>query len=305
MFWKNRFKWMGIPQWVLAIGCLTLACKGRASSSSAPPSPIPKGYLGVEVERLTEDDKKDLRAPFGVLVVHVVGKSPADIAGIEVDDVIQSFGNRTIRRPEDLSRHVRAAEPGKRVKIALIRDAKPMDVSAEIGRIQPADPQRRERPGVSVVTRPRGFRLGLRLAEINADLADYFRVEENEGALVLNVEEDSPAERAGLRAGDVIVELGEEKVEAPEDVQDLLQDYGEGDSVPIVLIRKGIRQTVSVSFEEGDEPVYSHGEDIRIDIDEDFKENLKQDLERLKEELNDHLEKLQDIEVTVEGDVTI
>jgi len=271
------------------------------------------GYLGVSVEKLSIDDKKELKADFGVLVGDVSEDSPAEKAGIREDDVIQYFNGDKIRRTQDLIRRVRETKPGAKVKIGLIRESKSLEVEAEIGRLHRSE----------IITRgPEGRRfrysggrsLGVRLHELNPDLSEYFKVKEDEGALVTEVEEDGPAEKAGIKAGDVIVKIDGDPVTGPEDIAEILSGLDEGDEVEIMLIRKGIRQTVKAEVEERnfqfqfnmpemnirvpdididvpDVPQF----DIQVDLDEHFMDGFKHDMEELKVELKRELKGLEEL----------
>jgi membrane-associated protease RseP (regulator of RpoE activity) len=86
--------------------------------------------------------------------------------------------------------------------------------------------------------------------DINADLAEYFKVKEHEGVLVAEVVENGPAEKAGIKAGDVIVQLDNEKITEPDDIQSILSDKEDGDKVEIAFVRKGERKTVTAELEE-------------------------------------------------------
>jgi S1-C subfamily serine protease len=282
-----------------------------ASAASRRP-----GYLGVSIEKLTNDDKKELKADFGALVIGVSEDGPAEKAGIREDDVIQSFGQSEIRRPQDLTRKVRETRPGTKVAIGLVRDAKPMEVEAEITRLR--TPQMRiggsEDRGFRI-SGSGGARLGLKLQALNQDLAQYFKVREDEGALVTEVEEGGPAEDAGVKAGDVIVKIDGDEVTEPGDVADILSDRDEGDTVEITLIRKGVRQTVNVEVEEKnfrfqfnmpemninipdidiDVPDVPKM-DIQVNLDEKCMDELKRDMEQLKIELKNDLKDLDEFE---------
>jgi C-terminal processing protease CtpA/Prc len=281
------------------------------------------GYLGVSIEKLSSDDKKELKADYGALVTGVSEDGPAEKAGLREDDVIQSFDQTKISRPQDLTRRVRETKPGTRVKIGLVRDAKPMEVEAEIARLRTPRMQigGAGNTGFRVSGRG-GARLGLRLQELNEDLAEYFKVREGEGALVTEVEEDGPAEEAGVKAGDVIVKIDGDEVTEPGDVADILSDRDEGDTVEITLIRKGVRQTVTVEVEEKnfnfrfnmpemninvpdidiDVPDVPKM-DIQVNLDDECMKELKHDMEQLKIELKNELkglDELNDLDLRIE-----
>lgn len=209
-----------------------------------------KAYLGVKVGKLSYEDKKELGASFGVLVLEVEEESPAEKAGIEEDDVIQYYEGEKIRRPEDLVRKVRETKPRTTVKLGLVRDGKPLELSVEIGRRRtPEWVLEKEWKWIFPWKSYSKWGWGLELYDLNDALAEYFHVKENEGVLVLNVEPKSPADRAGIRAGDVILQIEKEKVSEVSDVEEILQDL-EKKTVEITLLRKGIRHTVQLELSD-------------------------------------------------------
>jgi C-terminal processing protease CtpA/Prc len=96
-------------------------------------------------------------------------------------------------------------------------------------------------------------RLGLKLKDLDDDLASYFDVKAGEGVLVLEVVEDSPAEEAGVKSGDVVIMIGEEKVSDSEDLVENVYEYEVGDEVALVLVRKGKEKKMQIILEEGDD----------------------------------------------------
>jgi membrane-associated protease RseP (regulator of RpoE activity) len=92
-----------------------------------------------------------------------------------------------------------------------------------------------------------GF-LGVRTMSLGEQLAEYFGVSEDEGVLVTDVVENSPAEDAGLEAGDVILAVGDEDVSSPSDLRRAIRDHEPEDEVAISVIRKGSRMTLNVKL---------------------------------------------------------
>jgi len=92
--------------------------------------------------------------------------------------------------------------------------------------------------------------MGVRLSAMDDDLAGYFRAKADEGALILGVDQDSPAMKAGLKSGDVIVRIGKDKVYAPGDVVDLIQDCKPGDRIEVAALRKGVETVAAVELGE-------------------------------------------------------
>lgn len=225
-----------------------LACDNQEALAKSK-----RGYLGVTVEEMTPSMRAEMKLGkrSGLLVTGVIPGSPADEAGLEEDDVIVKFDGKAVEQVDDFVELVGNTAPKNTVRIDLVRDGSDQSLKAVIGR-------KRSRsfgyflgdnaPHVSVWSdRPR---LGVQLQELNEDLAAYFPGAEKGGALVLEVVKDSPAEDAGLKAGDVIVQIDDEAVADPEDVIDLLGDYDAGDKVQLAYLRKGSRQSAEVELAE-------------------------------------------------------
>lgn len=207
-----------------------------------------KGYLGVKIGKLSYEDKKALGVSFGVLVLDVEEESPAEKAGIEKDDVIQFYEGEKIKRPEDLIRRVRKTKPKTLAKLGLVRDGKPLELTVGVEkRRTPEWVLEKGREWIFPWEVRSKWQLGLKLYELNHELAEYFHVKENEGVLVLEVESKSPADRAGIHAGDVILQIEGEKVFEISDVEEILQDL-EKKIIEITLIRRGVRHTVQLEL---------------------------------------------------------
>jgi predicted metalloprotease with PDZ domain len=258
-----------------------------------------KGWLGVSVQELTpslRDAMKVGNRP-GLLITHVVENSPADDANLKEEDVILEFDRKAVEKADEFVRLVRNTPPDKKVKIKLIRAGETREVEVIIG-------ERKTRRSGYGYTFGRGDdrnfilfgrpRLGVQVQKLNKDLATYFKVAENSGVLVLEVHEETPAEKAGLKAGDVITKIGDEKVTGPDDLIEALQDYEESDVVTIEYVRQGKTAKVEVELEYGD----GHGfqiwgpgrHDIRI---RRFDREGWREAEIMIPELERHLETLQ------------
>lgn len=210
-----------------------------------------RGWLGVYIQELTPSLREALKLGDrkGLVITEVVEDSPADEAGLREEDVILEFDGKKVEKVREFTRLVRRTPPGTRVKLLIFRDGKEKEIEVEIGKS-------RKRDVDVLVLGDKGLRihfgyprLGVRVHDLNADLADYFHVKEYEGVLILDVQEDSPAEDADLKPGDVITKIDDEKINDVEDLKETLEDYDEGDVVTVEIVRKGKRQTVEVELE--------------------------------------------------------
>jgi membrane-associated protease RseP (regulator of RpoE activity) len=91
---------------------------------------------------------------------------------------------------------------------------------------------------------------GLTLVDLRRQLAEYFGLPDGHGVLVEEVEKNSPAAKAGFKAGDVIVSIGKESIRRKDDIRWALEDYTEKDKVEVGIIRKGNRQTFTLAMED-------------------------------------------------------
>jgi S1-C subfamily serine protease len=251
-----------------------------------------KGWLGVAV-----DDAKA-----GVRVKSVAEDSPAEEAGIKEDDVIIEFNNKAVSDPADLVAEVRKTTPGETVNVVVTREKQKKTLQVKIGRLDSFDHQLAFTiPDISVPHVQRDFRLssgfggneplGLRLMDLNAQLGEYFGAPAGRGVLVERVKGKSAAARAGLKAGDVILKIGQDEVEGTGDVLEAMEDYEKGDTITVQVLRKGASMTFAVMApgnENGGNLFYHYK--LRKPVEESHlqwfdQDKLRNDMQVLKQEL--------------------
>lgn len=229
---------------------------GEKYSYSVRSTKSASGWLGVSIQDMTRRLARsmDAKTEEGALVNEVVKNSPADSAGIEEEDIIVEFDGKVIYDARDLTREVQRAKPGTKAGIVVIRKGQKKTLTATIGK-----PSRRERPRALAFTVPPIPRIhvfstravyGLTLRDLNEQLGEYFGAPGGRGVLVEEVEKESPAEKAGFKAGDVIVTAGKQGVEDVRDLLDVLEDREEGEKVDVEVIRKGSRTSLALTIEE-------------------------------------------------------
>ncbi|MFQ5648655.1 MAG: PDZ domain-containing protein [bacterium] len=243
------------------------------------------GWIGVYVQDIDKELRSylNLKSSRGVLVNSVVADSPADDAGLQEEDVIIRFDGKPVRNTRRLTRAVRKAAPGEKVKMEILRDEKKKKLTIRIGeRPQNYTRERHRWPGAPIPPRSFSFHLsrpslGIHTADLNDDLAEYFDMDESEGVLILSVAEDSPAEDAGLKAGDVILKLADERIRDREDLLEALAELDEDEKVEIEIKRNGKNKKLSVEID--DEHSYH--------FDRENLKGLKDDLREWRHDLNE------------------
>lgn len=197
----------------------------------------------------------------GVRVEDVQSDSPAAKAGLRKDDVIVSFDGERVRSTRQLTRLIQETAPGKAVGITIVRGGQRQDL-----RITPADETFSRRFGdfdweslrnrlpfdlgfqgsmMQWLPEMTGRRLGVTVEEMRPQLAQYFGA--REGVLVTSVTDDSPAKRAGLRAGDVITSLNGEAIRSRGDLLRAVRDAN-GRDVAITIVRDRKETSVSIQL---------------------------------------------------------
>ncbi len=194
-----------------------------------------RGWLGVHVQNVTEEIAQSLglQEPAGALVAKVSPDSPAADSGIQPSDVILKFDGQPIENMRDLPRAVAATPIGKNVALELLRKGQTVDVNVTVGRL-PADEEAEdiiedeadaeEDDAESEALPSAGEELlGLSIAPLTDELREQYGIGKTIGGVIITeVKPDSLAAQKNVKAGDVIVEVTQEKVTQPQDVMDRL-----------------------------------------------------------------------------------
>ena len=199
-------------------------------------------------------------------ITRVEEGSPADKAGFKKGDVVLEYHDQRVEGTEQFVRMVRETPAGRQVKLLVSREGATQTITATIGsskdramHIAPkVDFDRlkkdlEELKEFRVPEMPHAFMswkstmLGIEAESIESQLAEYFGVKE--GVLVRSVLKDTPAEKAGLKAGDVIVKVDAEKVTTPREVSRAVRAAKAKKTFPISVFRQGKEMTLSVTMD--------------------------------------------------------
>jgi len=196
---------------------------------------VTRGWLGVVVKQVPSSvaGSPDLMESPGALVSEVLSDSPAERAGIRPGDVILQFGGRPVREVRDLPRMVAETPVGSEAEMGIQRDGKAMTVRIRLGEL------REER---LARLRPPEAPLGLVVQDLTPELAKDLGVPPGQGIAVAHVSPGSPADEAGMRPGDVILEVNRRVVKARDEFATVLrQQSGESSLLFLVRRREGTR----------------------------------------------------------------
>jgi serine protease Do len=187
---------------------------------------VTRGWLGIAIQDLTDDlaSSFGVREREGVLVADVMKGGPAEAAGLRPGDVIVQLGPTKIREVPDLQRRVANVAPGQTVALGVVRDRAPQRVEVRVGEMPAEDPTAAEADAG-----PEGF--GLQVEPLAPDMAERLGLSFSHGLLVTDVASGGPGDRAGLRRGDVILEVDRKPVYDAPALQKALGEVPAGRSV--------------------------------------------------------------------------
>jgi serine protease Do len=186
---------------------------------------VNRGYLGVMIQDLTPALASEFKAPAdtrGALVSDVPAKSPAAKAGLESGDIITSINNQPVKDARGLKLAVATHKPGETATLQVLREGSVKTLTATLA----------EQPGAAksqpakhkVGQASEGTLNGVAVADLNKEARQQFNIPADvQGALITDVQEDSPSWEAGLRPGDVIQQIDRKPVSSAEEAANLTE----------------------------------------------------------------------------------
>ena len=235
------------------------------------------GWLGVGIDEVNEDKAKELKLPTvrGVLLTEVEDNSPAAKAGLKTGDVITEYDGERVEGTAAFRRMIRETPPGRTVQLSYWRDAHSQSASVQLESRQhemqvniqnmmprqfvyrfqglPDMPNMPDMPDMPMMM-GRTPRLGIEAMDLSQQLGEYFGAPDGQGVLVSAVLPDTPAAKAGLKAGDVITKLDGDAVHNVGELRGKLEEKHEEKSVTLTLLRKGAEMTLTVEPQQPTPP---------------------------------------------------
>ncbi|MEW5983093.1 MAG: Do family serine endopeptidase [Acidobacteriota bacterium] len=208
---------------------------------------VVRGRIAIQVRDVPRDTLVDfgLKERKGALVVSVTSNGPADKAGIEPGDVIIEFDGKPVSDRNGLVKIVMNTAPGTTVRMRVLRDKQERTLSITVEELN-LDEESSGTGGGSEDVTTGGF--GVTLAPLGPDMARRLQVPTGRrGVLISDVEPDGPAARAGIRPGDVILEINRERVETVAEASRALQAIRSGGLAGFLILRQGDETFVPVT----------------------------------------------------------
>ena len=207
---------------------------------------VTRGWLGLVVQPLSREQARErgLERAEGALVTEVIEGAPAAQAGLRPGDLILAFDGQILPSSRELSPLVGGVDPGQMVTLRLLRDGRTVDIRVEVGALPPSDessPQPTERPAPSppppAVPERAAVALGIEVRAMTLDEREDAQL--LSGGVVLTAVTEGAALRAGLRPGDVLLQLNGQTVDSPKRYQEVVGRLTPGATVPVLVQRRG------------------------------------------------------------------
>jgi serine protease Do len=224
-------------------------------------------FLGISVLEIDADRAKahSLKEERGVEVTRVEEDSPASKGGLKVGDVVLEYNGQRVESVAQFIRMVQETPAGREVKLAISRSGAMQTLAVRTGARKALltradgmiDIPRLEMPDIRFSDVPRAHMswrstvAGIEGESLDSQLAEYFGVKE--GVLVRSIVKGSAADKAGLKAGDVIVKVDETRVTTPRDISSSVRAAGRK-TVPVQIVRERREQTLTLPVEDPDAP---------------------------------------------------
>jgi C-terminal processing protease CtpA/Prc len=230
-------------------------------------------WLGVESQEITSEKAKELKLPAerGVLLERIVPDSPAAKAGLKDNDVITEINGQRVEGAAQFRRMIREIPAGRSVQFTVWRDGKAQSIGVTLGKsedhgnmwfktaprafsfqlpniempeVAPLPDMDIGAYGVLAGSRPR---LGIDAEDLSGQFGAYFGAPDGEGVLVREVNSGSPAEKAGVKSGDVITSLNGERIRSLGDLREKLAGKRDEKTVKLGVLRN--KSEVSITVE--------------------------------------------------------
>ena len=192
---------------------------------------VTRGWLGVSIQRVTPEIAESLGIDQsrGALVASVMENSPAAEAGIKTGDVIVEYNGDKITESDQLPLLVARTGVGKTVKVTVLRDKKEIPINVKIAELKEQE---------VVASAPKQDKLGLTVQNITPQLAESLGLKRSNGVVITSVQPQSAAGDAGLRRGDVILEVNRKEITNTDTFEKQVNEAKPGSNI-LFLIRRG------------------------------------------------------------------
>jgi serine protease Do len=194
---------------------------------------VVRGWLGVGIQDISKQvaEYYGIKSRKGVLVTEVFPDDPADIAGIESQDIILSINGKTVEYAREVTSMIANIGVGETVKIKVLRNGTTRTFKVKIAK--------REETRISArsTRKEKQAELGISVHNVTPEIARQFNLKEAKGVIVTGVEPDSKAEEAGVRRHDIIKEINHNSIATVSDLNKVISEIQKGETINMFIWR--------------------------------------------------------------------
>ena len=204
-----------------------------------------RGWLGVRIQKVTDEiaESLGLDQASGALVASVTENSPAAKGGIKAGDVILKFNNRDVKEMRSLPKIVAETEIDKKVDVEVWRDGKKVTTQVSVGELEEEQVAKTSSGETGDGGKDEELKiaaLGMSVGRLNANTRKRFNLKKkSKGVVIVGVDKDGAAAEKGIKAGDVIVEVSQNEVASPKEVNKRIEDAKSSGRKSVLLLIEG------------------------------------------------------------------
>jgi len=202
-------------------------------------------WMGIGLQDITSDLMKffNLKEKAGALISQVYGGSPAEKAGLKAGDAVIEIDGVKVTNSQDVVREVLKKQVGQKVNFVILREGKRTEISLTTAQMP-------EKIGEREPVKPAREWFGLRVSNVTPDIAKQLGLTKTEGVVILGMDPNSVAQRAGLKAGDIILEVNRQKVFNENDYRSVMEKPKPDQGVLFLIDREGSTFFVTLTEEK-------------------------------------------------------
>ena len=202
-------------------------------------------WMGIGLQDITSDLMKffNLKEKAGALISQVYGGSPAEKAGLKAGDAVIEIDGVKVTNSQDVVREVLKKQVGQKVNFVILREGKRTEISLTTAQMP-------EKIGEREPVKPTREWFGLRVSNVTPDIAKQLGLTKTEGVVIVGMDPNSVAQRAGLKAGDIILEVNRQKVFNENDYRSVMEKPKPDQGVLFLIDREGSTFFVTLTEEK-------------------------------------------------------